>query len=74
MTNILWCQSNTQIIILHSDHPYKKYPYWDALARVANARIQYLSGPRAHVVKGYFQVHDDYNIDIEALQKRILDV
>lgn len=67
MTNMLWCQPHTKIIVLHSDHPYKKYPYWDALARVAEAEIRYLAGPRANTVTDYFEVHDDYTINVDEL-------
>ena len=69
MTNIIWCNEGTQVIILHSDHPFKNYPYWDALARTSGAKLSYLAGPRANNVTGFFQVHDDYSIDPYALER-----
>jgi capsular polysaccharide biosynthesis protein len=67
LTNILWCRGGTKVFVLHSDHPFKKYPYWDALARVAGADIAYMSGPRAHAVEGVFEVHDDFTIRLDDL-------
>lgn len=68
MTNILWCHNQAKVLVLHSDHPFKKYPYWDALARVSGAKISYLSGPRAQNVKGVFEAHDDYYIHIDSIK------
>lgn len=62
MTNMLWCEPGTRMVILHSDHPFKKYPYWDALARASDVQIAYLAGPRAHNVTDKFEAHDDYTI------------
>lgn len=67
LTNILWCRGGTKVFVLHSDHPFKKYPYWDAVARVAGADIAYISGPRAYAVEGVFQVHDDFTIRLDDL-------
>lgn len=67
MANMLWCKPETRITILHSDHPFKKYPYWDALARASGAKIDYLAGPRAYNVTDSFEAHDDFSISPEAL-------
>jgi capsular polysaccharide biosynthesis protein len=67
MTNILWCNPSARILVLHSDHPFKKYPYWDALARVSGARIDYLAGPRAFNVVNKYEAHDDYRIALQGL-------
>lgn len=72
LTNIAWCPEETKVLVLHSDHPFKKYPYWDALARVSGCRISYLSGPRAHKVEGMFEAHDDYSIPVESLWQRMM--
>ena len=71
ITNILWCHNGAKVLILHSDHPFKKYPYWDALSRVAGADISYISGPRANNVDGFFQAHDDFNIRIDDLKRAV---
>ena len=68
ITNIVWCRDQTKVLVLHLDHPFKKYPYWDALARVSGAHISYLPGPRAHNVMGLFEVHDDYSIQIDSIK------
>ena len=71
MANMLWCRPGTRVIILHSDHPFKKYPYWDALARACEAQVTYLSGPRAHSITGMFEAHDDFSIDPEELLRTL---
>lgn len=71
MTNIVWCNDQARVLVLHSDHPFKKYPYWDALARVSGAQISYLSGPRANNVKGVFEAHDDYCIQIDSIKQEM---
>lgn len=73
MANILWCKPETRILILHSDHPYKKYPYWDALARASGSKIAYLAGVRAFNVTDIFEAHDDFSISPSDLDK-LLDV
>ncbi len=74
--NILWCAPQAKILVLHSDHPYKKYPYWDDLAAIAKANISYLAGPRAYTVTDKFAVHDDFSIDPASLleQLRLMNV
>ena len=67
MVNMLWCKPGTHITILHSNHPFKKYPYWDALARASGVNIDYLAGPRAHNVTDMFEAHDDFTIIPETL-------
>jgi hypothetical protein len=71
MTNMLWCDPGTQVLILHSDHPFKRYPYWSAVARAAGARVRYLPGPRAHAVEGLFAAHDDFSIAPASLQQML---
>lgn len=71
MTNMLWCRPGTRVVILHSDHPFKKYPYWDALARACELRITYLAGARAHNITGMFEVHDDFRINPEELRQLV---
>jgi hypothetical protein len=41
LVNVLWCRENCRVLVLHSDHPFKKYPYWDVLARVSGIRISF---------------------------------
>lgn len=71
LANMLWCAPACRILVLHSDHPYKKYPYWDAFARASRASIFYMSGPRARTVSGLFEAHDDYTIDAGAVMAQV---
>ncbi|MDP1651250.1 MAG: glycosyltransferase family 61 protein [Rhodocyclaceae bacterium] len=72
LTNMLWCCPETRVVILHSDHPFKKYPYWNALARACELRITYLAGPRAHNITDMFEAHDDFSINPEELRQVLL--
>jgi capsular polysaccharide biosynthesis protein len=69
MANMIWCCPETRIVILHSDHPFKKYPYWNALARACELRVTYLTGPRAHNITDMFEAHDDFTINPEELRQ-----
>lgn len=69
--NIAWCSPRAQILVLHSDHPFKAYPYLSALARSAEASIGFLSGPRAHLVTGQFAPHDSFHIPLDSLKKAV---
>jgi hypothetical protein len=71
MTNMLWCRPGTRVVVLHSDHPFKKYPYWDALARAAGVTVKYVAGPRAHNVQGLFEAHDDYSVPTETVRRAL---
>lgn len=62
MANLLWMRPGTRALILHSDHPFKKYPYWDAIARAAGVSLEFIAGPRAGVVQGLFEIHDDFTV------------
>jgi capsular polysaccharide biosynthesis protein len=74
MTNIMWCEPSARVIVLHSDHPFKRYPYWDALGRVSGARMHYLAGPRAFNVTDQYEIHDDYRIDPGRLTDCLADL
>lgn len=74
MANILWCCPETRIVILHSNHPFKKYPYWNALARACELRISYLTGPRANIITDMFEAHDDFNINPEDLRQLLSEM
>jgi hypothetical protein len=71
MANMLWCKPETRILILHSDHPFKKYPYWDAFARAAECEITYLAGARAFNVTDMFEAHDDFSIPPKDLERSL---
>lgn len=71
LTNMMWCQPATRALVLHSNHPYKNFPYWAALARLSGIDISYLAGPRALVRTDMYAVHDDYSIDIGAFVERL---
>lgn len=74
MVNMLWCKPGACITILHSDHPFKKYPYWDALARASEVSISYLAGPRAYNVTDMFEAHDDYTISLDSLAVALQEI
>ncbi len=73
-TNMAWCHAGACILVLHSDHPFKKYPYWDGLARASGAQISYLSGPRGNRANGVPDVHDDFRIPVEDLRRALTEI
>lgn len=55
--NVIWCNPNARLTILHSDHPLLTFPYWDALGRLADAKVNYVPCARTHTRES---AHDDY--------------
>lgn len=65
--NMMWCRPGTKVIIFYSHIRGKMYPYWDALARIANLDLHLLYGERAFKITGFFEAHDDYRVDVNDL-------
>lgn len=67
LTNLVWCDEDTKVIVLASDHPSHQLYLWEVLGRVSKADVKIVQGPRAYKIDGKYGVHDDYSIDIEAI-------
>ncbi|CAM3365584.1 Capsular biosynthesis protein [Bordetella sputigena] len=71
VTNIIWCDPGTNVVVLASDHPSHQLYLWELLGQVSYADVEVLLGPRAYVRDDKYSVHDDYHIDVDAVLRAI---
>lgn len=65
MSNMVWCHSGTDVIVLASDHPSHQLYLWQLLGQVSGAEVEILQGPRAYARTDLYSLHDDYHVDVE---------
>ncbi|AYD67196.1 glycosyltransferase family 61 protein [Achromobacter sp. B7] len=65
LTNLVWVEPGTQVIVLASDHPSHQLYLWELLGRVSKADVTCVIGPRAYVRNDKYSVHDDYSINVQ---------
>lgn len=73
ITNIVWADPGTRLIVLASDHPSHQLYLWELLGRVSQARVEFVIGPRAYVRDDRYSVHDDYSVDVREVLTRLED-
>lgn len=66
LTNLLFCQPGTRVIVLTSNHESLNFHVFSQLARIMDVRLEYVLGRRMYNLAS-FTVHDDYVIDVEPL-------
>ncbi len=71
VTNVIWCMPGTRVLILTSDHPAMQHNIWQLLSEVSEAEVTFMRGPRANKVVGLYGVHDDFEIDVNALRSAV---
>jgi capsular polysaccharide biosynthesis protein len=71
LTNMVWCQCGTPIIVLAASHPAMPVEVWTQLAKVSGCQVEVLQGPRAFNHTGPFEMHDDYTIAPEDVVGRV---
>lgn len=62
MSNIIWCEPDTSVIVLASDHPSHQLYLWELLGKVSSVNVKIVVGPRAYTKDGKYSVHDDYTV------------
>lgn len=62
MSNIIWCEPDTSVIVLASDHPNHQLYLWELLGKVSSVNVKVVLGPRAYTKEGKYSVHDDYTM------------
>ena len=72
LTNMIFCQPGTKILILMSDHEISNYYFWTQLGDFLGLDVTILSGERLFNITNKYSVHDDYRIDMDVLIKEIL--
>ena len=71
LTNMVWCEPGTQVIVLASDHPSHQLYLWDLLGRVSQVQVSFAIGPRAYTRDDKYSVHDDYSVDVQQILEQI---
>lgn len=71
LTNMLFCQPGTKIVLLMSNHETMNYYLWSELGNIAKLDLKIIIGERLFNVTDYFSVHDDYVIDPKILLDEI---
>lgn len=67
LTNIVWCNPGTKVVVLASDHPSHQLYFWELLGKVSSCDVTIVQGPRAYNRDDKYSVHDDYYIDVDAV-------
>lgn len=71
LTNMLFCQPGTNVIILMSNHETTNFYFWSNLGAINNLNITIIAGERVFRLTDYWSVHDDYLIDTNLVLETI---
>jgi len=71
LTNMLFCQPGTKVIIFMSDHESTNYYFWSHLGDIAKLDVSIILGERQFARTDKYSVHDDYAIDPNILLEEI---
>jgi len=74
LTNMLFCQPGTKVIIFMSNHETTNYCFWSYLGDIAKLDVKIIAGERLFKLTNYWSVHDDYVIDPKIVLKEIKKV
>ena len=72
LTNMLFCQPGTKVIILMSNHETTNFYFWSNLGDVAKLDVNFIAGDRLFNLTNYWSVHDDYEIDPNIVLEEIM--
>jgi capsular polysaccharide biosynthesis protein len=71
LTNMLFCQPRTKVIIFMSNHETTNHYFWSYLGNIARLALTTIVGERLFNLTNYHSVHDDYVIDSNVLLEEI---
>lgn len=71
LTNMLFCQPRTKVIVFMSNHETTNYCFWSYLGKITNSDVRTIIGERLFNLSNYHSVHDDYVIDPKILIEEI---
>lgn len=71
ITNLIFCQPGTKVIVFMSDHDISNYYLWTQLGNIFDLDISIFIGKRLYNLTNIYSVHDDYKIDLEKLLETI---
>lgn len=72
LTNMLFCQPGTKVIILMSNHETTNFSFWSNLGDIAMLDVKIIVGERLFNLTNYWSVHDDYIIDGKLVLEEIM--
>lgn len=72
LTNLVWCQQGTEIIVLKSDHPNINLIFWQEIAAARELNYREVIGQRCYDVVGIHAVHDNYYVDLDSLDDALV--
>lgn len=72
LTNMLFCQPGTKVIIFMSNHEVTNYYFWSNLGAITNLDVTIIAGERLFNTTNYWSVHDDYVIDANIVLEEIM--
>lgn len=71
LTNMLFCQPGTKVVIFMSNHETTNYYFWSNLGAAIHLDVTIIAGERLFNLTNYWSVHDDYLIDPNAVLDEI---
>jgi glycosyltransferase involved in cell wall biosynthesis/capsular polysaccharide biosynthesis protein len=71
LTNMLFCQPGTKIILFMSNHEVSNYYFWHNLGIIMELDLKIIVGKRLFNLTNYWSVHDDYVIDANLVLEEI---
>jgi hypothetical protein len=71
VTNILWCQPGTPVLVLSAEHEGMAPEIWSQLGAISGCDVGSLSCKRAFDRDDKFCIHDNYAVDLEQLSEAV---
>ena len=71
LTNMLYCQPGTKVVIFMSNHETTNYYFWSNLGAAIHLDVTIIAGERLFNLTNYWSVHDDYVVDPNAVLDEI---
>jgi glycosyltransferase involved in cell wall biosynthesis len=71
LTNMVFCQPGTKVLVFMSNHQLTNYYMWSQLGSIFNIELKFLLGQRLYHLTNRYSVHDDYSVDLPVLNEMI---
>lgn len=71
LTNMLFCQPGTRVIIFMSNHETTNLYFWSDLGTVMDLDVTVIAGQRQFNLTNYWSVHDDYIVNTSLVLEEI---
>ena len=74
LANLIWCQPETQVVVLRSNHPNINLFFWDDICDYFGLKKYEIEGQRLFNQVGLHSVHDDYHIEVSELKNLLQEI